>query len=115
MTRTLLLVGTKKGAFILESDETRRDWSIRGPLCEGWPVHDLIVEPGGAILAGAGNPWYGPSVWRSEDLGKTWTQSSSGMTYGERGRAHQDGLEPGRHPRRRAAGRCRTGGPLPLG
>ena len=55
MTRTLLLVGTKKGAFILESDETRRDWSMRGPLCEGWPVHDLIVEPGGAILAGAGN------------------------------------------------------------
>ena len=83
MTRTLLLVGTKKGAFILESDEARRDWSMRGPLCEGWPVHDLIVEPGGAILAGSGNAWYGPSVWRSEDLGATWTQSSAGMTYGE--------------------------------
>ncbi len=83
MTRTLLLVGTKKGAFILESDAERRDWSVRGPLCDGWPVHDLIVEPGGAILAGAGNPWYGPSVWRSEDLGESWTQSSSGMSYGE--------------------------------
>ena len=44
--RVRLLVGTKKGAFILESDEARRDWSVRGPMCEGWPVHDIIVEPG---------------------------------------------------------------------
>ena len=46
MTRVLHLVGTPKGAFILESDAERRDWSIRGPLCEGWPIHDLIVGPG---------------------------------------------------------------------
>ena len=44
--RVRLMVGTKKGAFILESDEARRDWSVRGPMCEGWPVHDIIVEPG---------------------------------------------------------------------
>ena len=44
--RVRLLVGTKKGAFILDSDASRRDWSISAPLCEGWPVHDLIVEPG---------------------------------------------------------------------
>jgi hypothetical protein len=87
-TQVLLLVGTKKGAFILESDADRRDWSLRGPLCEGWPVHDLIVEPGsGAILAAAGSPWYGPAVWRSEDGGTTWTHSSAGLTYG-------DGAEP---------------------
>ena len=79
-----LLVGTKKGAFILDSDEARRDWSVTGPLCEGWPVHDLIVEPGsGAILAAAGNPWYGPAIWRSEDGGTTWTHSSAGLTYGD--------------------------------
>lgn len=82
--RILLLVGTRKGAFILESDAQRRNWSLRGPLCEGWPVHDLIVEPGsGAILAAAGSPWYGPAVWRSEDLGATWTHSSVGLTYGD--------------------------------
>ena len=44
MTRVQLLVGTTKGAFILESDADRRDWALNGPLCEGWPIHDLIVE-----------------------------------------------------------------------
>ncbi len=88
MTRVLLLVGTPKGAFIFESDEGRRDWTTRGPLCEGWPIHDLIVEPGsGAILAAGGSPWYGPAVWRSEDLGTTWTHSSAGLTYA-------DGVDP---------------------
>ena len=85
-TRVQLLVGTKKGAFILESDADRRDWTVRGPMCGGWPVHDLIEEPGtGAILAGAGSPWYGPAVWRSEDSGETWTHSSDGLTYGDDG------------------------------
>ncbi len=88
MTRVQLLVGTPKGAFVLESDEGRRDWTTRGPLCEGWPIHDLIIEPGsGAILAAGGSPWYGPAVWRSEDVGTTWTHSSSGLTYG-------DGVDP---------------------
>jgi photosystem II stability/assembly factor-like uncharacterized protein len=82
--RVRLLVGTKKGAFILDSDVTRADWSVRGPLCEGWPVHDIIVEPGtGAILVAAGNAWYGPAVWRSDDDGTTWTHSSAGLTYGD--------------------------------
>jgi photosystem II stability/assembly factor-like uncharacterized protein len=84
--RTLVLVGTPKGAFILESDAARRDWSVRGPLCDGWPVHDISVEPGtNALLAGAGSPWFGPAVWRSEDLGETWTHSSEGITYGDDG------------------------------
>jgi len=84
MTRAILLVGTAKGAFFVESDTERRAWDIRGPLCEGWPIHDLIVEPdGGAILAGGGSPWYGPAVWRSEDLGASWTHSSDGLTYGD--------------------------------
>lgn len=88
MTRVLLLVGTAKGAFILESDPRRRDWSLRGPLCGVWPIHDLIVEPStGAILAAGGSPWYGPAVWRSADLGETWTHSSAGLAY-------QEGSEP---------------------
>ncbi len=90
MRRDLLLVGTPKGAFILETDESHRDWSLRGPLCDGWPIHDLVVEPrSGALLAAGGSPWYGPAVWRSDDLGATWTHSSEGLTYGD-----GDGVEP---------------------
>lgn len=37
MTRNLLLVGTSKGAFILDGDASRTSWSLRGPLCNGWP------------------------------------------------------------------------------
>ena len=44
--RCVLLIGTSKGAFILDGDAGRSDWRIRGPLCEGWPVHDLSVGPG---------------------------------------------------------------------
>jgi photosystem II stability/assembly factor-like uncharacterized protein len=84
--RCAILVGTSKGAFILESDGDRRDWRLRGPLCDGWPIHDISVEPGtNALLAGAGSPWFGPAVFRSEDLGETWTHSSEGLTYGDGG------------------------------
>jgi photosystem II stability/assembly factor-like uncharacterized protein len=85
-TRCLLLVGTKKGAFVVESDAARSMWEVRGPLCEGWPIHDLSVDPtSGAILAGGGSPWYGPAVWRSDDLGEKWRHSSEGITYGDDG------------------------------
>jgi len=84
--RLALLVGTRKGAFILVGDTDRAAWDLRGPLCEGWPIHDINVEPGsGALLAAGGNPWYGAAVWRSEDLGATWTHSSEGLTYGDGG------------------------------
>lgn len=84
MTRVLLLIGTPKGAFILESDAERTGWTTRGPLCEGWPIHDLIHDPAtGAIYAAGGSPWFGPAVWRSDDLGSTWSHSSSGLSYGD--------------------------------
>jgi hypothetical protein len=84
--RVVLLVGTRKGAFLLDGDAGRATWKVRGPLCEGWPLHDLSIDPdSGAILAGGGNEWYGPAVWRSEDLGETWTHSSEGLTYGDDG------------------------------
>jgi len=78
-----VLIGTKKGAFILESDPARRDWRLRGPFCQNWPTHDFIRAADGTLYAGGGNNWYGPSVWRSADNGATWTQSSAGMTYGD--------------------------------
>ncbi len=85
MTRRLLiLVGTKKGVFILDGNEERASWSLRGPYCEAWPINHVIAEgDGGTIYAGGGNEWFGPAVWKSEDLGKTWTHSSEGLRYGE--------------------------------
>jgi hypothetical protein len=84
-SRVALLVGTSKGAFILDGDAGRSDWRVRGPLCGGWPVHDISVGPSGELLAGAGSPWFGPAVWRSDDLGETWSHSSEGLTYGDDG------------------------------
>jgi photosystem II stability/assembly factor-like uncharacterized protein len=87
MSRTLLLIGTRKGCFLLESDADRRDWTMRGPFCEGWPVYHAVYDPGsGAIYAAAASEWHGSAVWRSGDLGETWTHSSEGLSYGENGK-----------------------------
>jgi len=86
MTRCLLLVGTPKGAFILESDAGRRAWSVSTPTCDGWPIQDINVDRAtNTLFAGAGSPWYGAAVFRSDDLGATWTHSSEGLTYGDDG------------------------------
>ena len=86
MTRVMLMVGTKKGAFLLDSDESRRDWRIRGPFCEGFEIRDVSYDPAdGAIYAAATSAWFGPAVFRSPDLGETWTHSSEGLTYGDDG------------------------------
>ncbi len=83
MPRTLLLVGTRKGSFLLESDD-RRDWSVRGPFCESWPVYHAIFDADSAtIYAAAGSEWHGSAVWRSGDLGETWEHSSEGLAYGD--------------------------------
>jgi photosystem II stability/assembly factor-like uncharacterized protein len=86
VSRTLLLIGTRKGLFVLESDAERRDWQVRGPLCESWPVYHSIFEPGsGAIYAAAASEWHGSAVWRSTDLGETWAWSSEGIAYDDAG------------------------------
>ena len=83
-TDTCLLLGTKKGAFILRSDESRRDWALGGPYCETWPTNHVIADPAtGTIYAGGGNEWFGPAVWKSTDMGRTWTHSSEGLAYPE--------------------------------
>ena len=80
----------------------------------GWPVHDIIVEPGAArLLVAAGNAWYGPAVWRSEDDGETWTHSSAGLTYGEEAEPIKTIWSLRDDPGRRPACRGRTGRALP--
>ena len=81
-TRVLLLIGTKKGAFIFESDRDRRDWTLRGPFCESWPINHVAGDPTtGTVWAGGGNEWFGPAVWRTDDLGASWSHSSDGLAY----------------------------------
>src|SRR3989440_12339744 len=82
MPQTVLLVGTRKGCFLLESDGDRREWALRGPYCEGWPVYHAVRDGStGAIYAAAASEWHGSAVWRSPDLGETWTLSSEGLAY----------------------------------
>lgn len=76
-----LLVGTTKGAFIMESHD-RTSWDLSGPHCDGWPINHLAGDPeNGTIWAGGGGDWHGAGVWRSDDGGKTWdlTRLTSGM------------------------------------
>jgi photosystem II stability/assembly factor-like uncharacterized protein/molybdopterin converting factor small subunit len=86
MPQTIVLVGTRKGCFMIESDGDRRAWKTRGPFCEGWPVYHAVHDAAsGSIFAAAASEWHGAGVWRSGDLGETWELSSEGLTYGDDG------------------------------
>jgi photosystem II stability/assembly factor-like uncharacterized protein len=83
-TSVIVIVGTRKGCFLLESDGDRRDWEVRGPFCDGWPVYHAIHDAAtGALYAAAASDWHGAGVWRSADRGETWTLSSEGLSYGD--------------------------------
>jgi photosystem II stability/assembly factor-like uncharacterized protein len=97
MPSIVLLVGTRKGCFILEGDQDRRDWKLRGPFCEGWPIyHAVHDQTSGTIYAAAASEWHGAGVWRSRDLGETWELSSDGLGYtdGELKLSKISGLTP---------------------
>lgn len=82
--KVLVLLGTKKGAFVIEGDSARRSWEVRGPFCEAWPLNHVVADAAtGTIYGAGGNEWFGPAVWKSTDLGATWTHSSQGMAYVE--------------------------------
>jgi photosystem II stability/assembly factor-like uncharacterized protein len=83
-TRVLVLAGTKRGAFVLESDGSRQNWELHGPFCQGCPINHVNYDPvTGTIYAAGGSEWFGPLVWRSADLGESWSHSSEGITYVE--------------------------------
>jgi photosystem II stability/assembly factor-like uncharacterized protein len=86
MSPIILLVGTRKGCFVLEGDEDRRSWTTRGPFCEGWPVYHAVLDSAsGTIYAAAASEWHGAGVWRSSDLGESWELSSNGFGYADDG------------------------------
>jgi photosystem II stability/assembly factor-like uncharacterized protein len=75
--RVLLLVGTRKGAFFLESDGARTNWTVKGPHLLGNIVNHVVLDPrdGRTILMAAKTGHLGPTVFRSTDWGKTWTEA----------------------------------------
>jgi photosystem II stability/assembly factor-like uncharacterized protein len=76
MSEIRLLVGTRKGAFILTSDGKRKQWDVSGPHFAGWEMYHLKgspVEPN-RIYASQTSGWFGQIIQRSDDGGKTWHQ-----------------------------------------
>ena len=103
----LVLVGTRKGAFVLTGDESRRQWQISGPFNPGTDVFHLVYDDrnGGIIYSASNSMWFGPQVEFSPDLGKTWEQAEVQPRFNNKPEyAEHDGdtvsriwhIEPGR-------------------
>jgi photosystem II stability/assembly factor-like uncharacterized protein len=71
-----VLAGTRKGAFILTSDEKRQKWDVQGPHFAGWEIYHLKGSPADPdrIYASQTSGWFGQIIQRSDDGGKTWHQ-----------------------------------------
>ena len=76
MSKVRLLVGTRKGAFVLTSDGIRKQWDINGPHFGGWEMYHLKGSPvdSNRIYASQTSSWFGQIIQRSDDGGKTWHQ-----------------------------------------
>ena len=74
MNSIRVLVGTKKGAFILTSDEARKEWQVSGPHFAGWEMYHLKGSPAdpNRIYASQSSGWFGQIIQRSDDGGQTW-------------------------------------------
>ncbi len=79
MSGVRVLVGTRKGAFILTSDEKREKWDVSGPHFAGWELYHLKGSPlnPDRIYASQSSGWFGQIIQRSDDGGKTWATPGS--------------------------------------
>src|ERR1017187_6686581 len=91
--QTLVFVATRKGAWIFRSDTARREWQVDGPHFFGHIIHHLVLDPrdGQTLLAAAKTGHLGPTIFRSTDLGKSWSEAKSPPAFakaadGEAGR-----------------------------
>ena len=82
MSAVRVLVGTRKGAFILAADGKRRHWSVRGPLFAGWEIYHIKGSPvdPDRIYASQTSSWFGQIIQRSDDGGRTWQTPGSDPT-----------------------------------
>ena len=84
--RVMVLVGTKKAAFVYTSDAKREHWKQSEPLLEGWQVFHMTADTRSdppRLYAAANNAWWGRSIARSADGGKTWEQRTPGLAFPE--------------------------------
>lgn len=99
MSGVRVLVGTKKGAFILTSDGKRKRWQVDGPHFGGWEIYHLKGSPANPdrLYASQSSSWFGQVVHRSDDGGKTWETVGNEFAYASVPGTHQwyDGTE---HP-----------------
>jgi hypothetical protein len=88
MTSVRVLVGTRKGGFILSADGKRERWTIDGPHFAGWEIYHIAGSPAepDRLYASQTSGWFGQVLQRSDDGGKTWTPVGNAFTYdGEAG------------------------------
>lgn len=86
VSQVQLLVGTRKGAFIYTSDESRREWELSEPLITGWPIYHMVLDARAdppRIYAAANNSWWGATVAKSDDGGQTWDFNCEGLGFPE--------------------------------
>jgi photosystem II stability/assembly factor-like uncharacterized protein len=83
MSRVRVLVGTRKGAFILTSDGARKRWEILGPYFAGFQMYHVKGSPADPdrLYASQTSDWFGQVVQRSQDGGQTWEAVGNQFTY----------------------------------
>ena len=83
MSSVRVLVGTRKGAFILSADGNRKDWKVDGPFFAGWEMYHVKGSPAdpNRIYASQTSGWFGQMVQRSDDGGVTWNAVSNKFAY----------------------------------
>ena len=88
MSKVRVLVGTRKGAFVITADGARRDWKVEGPFFGGWEVYHVSGSPvdPDRLYASQSTGWFGQLIQRSDDGGKTWNPMDNDFSYeGETG------------------------------
>jgi photosystem II stability/assembly factor-like uncharacterized protein len=83
MSRVRVLVGTRKGAFVLTADGKRERWDVSGPHFGGWEIYHLKGSPAdpNRIYASQSSSWFGQVIQRSSDGGKTWETVGNKFAY----------------------------------
>jgi photosystem II stability/assembly factor-like uncharacterized protein len=83
MSKVRVLVGTRKGAFVLSSDASRKTWKVDGPHFAGWEIYHLKSSPADPdrLYASQSSGWFGQVLQRSSDGGKTWAAAGNQFAY----------------------------------